>query len=197
VQGDAARDAGADTGGFTKPVPVADGGTCPYTGHVTYTLKSSSDPSADQQVKAAMDQAIFYYNCYTNISKALTVSYDTSVSTADGNINGNIRFGKTQYAVLPTAMHEISHTVGIGTASNWRSFVAIPDGGSSGPWTGANGIAQRQALLPDDEQKYMLPQADTQHFWPYGLNYDTEYTAEDDLLGHCAMVMALRKDMGM
>jgi len=200
---DTAKDGGPDTGAYSKPVPVPDGGTCPSTGHVTYTLSKSANPTADEQnayakITAAMDQAVAYYNCYTNITKAEVVEYDGSVKTADGNSNGTIRFGSdTSYMVLPTAMHEISHTVGVGTASKWRSFVAAPDGGTSGPWTGANAIAQRTALLPDGNQTYLVPNADTQHFWPYGLNYASEYKTEADLLGHCVMVMALRKDMGL
>jgi hypothetical protein len=201
LQPDVGRDGSADTVVFTKPVAVPDGGTCPYTGHVSYTLSPSSDPTADQEIKAAMDQAIAYYNCYTNISKSLTVSYVSSVATADGNINGNIRFGPSGYRILRVAMHEISHTVGIGTANNWLSFVAIPDGGSSGPWTGANGIAQRDALRPDvwetAAEKQSVLTADTQHFWPYGLNQASDYKTEADLLGHCAMVMAIRMDLGL
>jgi hypothetical protein len=38
---------------------------------------------------------------------------------------------------------------------------------------------------------------DTQHFWPYGLNYTSEVKSVDDLLDHCKMVVAIRKDMGM
>ncbi len=154
----------------------------------------------DDLITAAMDQAVAYYNCYTNITKADKVVYDSSVATADGNSNGTIRFGSDKsYMVLRVAMHEISHTVGVGTASNWHSFVAIPDGGSSGPWTGANGIAQRQALLPDvwQQQGQEVLTADTQHFWPYGLNLASDYKSEADLLGHCAMVMAIRKDLGL
>jgi len=202
---DATGDVGADTGAYTKPVAVPDGGTCPYTGHVSYTLTKSANPTTDEQnaynlITAAMDQAISYYNCYTNITKADNVVYDSTVATADGNSNGTIRFGSdTSYMILRVAMHEISHTVGIGTASKWRSFVAIPDGGSSGPWTGANGIAQRQALLPDvwQQQGQEVLTADTQHFWPYGLNIASDYKSEADLLGHCAMVMAIRKDLGL
>ena len=199
---DATKDGVASTDGFTKPVAVPDGGTCPYTGHVTYKLTKSANPTAAEQtayakITAAMDQAISYYNCYTNITKADNVVYDPSVETADGNSNGTIHFGSnTTYMVLPTAMHEISHTVGIGQAANWHSFVAMTDAGS-GPWTGANGIAQRQALLPDDYNDQQVLTADTQHFWPYGLNYASEYKSEADLLGHCAIVMALRKDMGL
>jgi len=194
LQPDVSRD------GYSKPIAVPDGGTCPYTGHVSYTFTKSGDATVDKLITAAMDQAVSYYNCYTNITKADTVVYDPSVATADGNSNGTIHFGSdTSYMILRVAMHEISHTVGIGQAANWLSFVAKPDGGSSGPWTGANGIAQRQALLPDvwQQQGQEVLTADTQHFWPYGLNVASDYQSEADLLGHCAMVMALRKDMGM
>ncbi len=197
---DGTGDLGADTGAYTKPVAVPDGGTCPYTGHVSYTFTKSGDSTVDNLITAAMDQAVAYYNCYTNITKADKVEYDSSVATADGNSNGTIRFGSDKsYMVLRVAMHEISHTVGVGTASNWHSFVAIPDGGGSGPWTGANGIAQRQALLPDvwQQQGQEVLTADTQHFWPYGLNLSSDYKSEADLLGHCAMVMAIRKDLGL
>jgi hypothetical protein len=38
--------------------------------------------------------------------------------------------------------------------------------------------------------------ADTQHFWPYGLNYTSEVKSNDDLVSHCKMVSAILKDMG-
>src|SRR5512142_611986 len=71
---------------------------CPVTGHITYTLNRAANPTADQSaayalITTAMDQALGVYNCYANVTKALSVSYDPSVSTADGNFNGSIRFG--------------------------------------------------------------------------------------------------------
>jgi hypothetical protein len=204
VQGDAARDAGADGGGDTRTgtgpdATTSDGAPCPYAGHVTYTLAQNANPTAAEQqayalIIPAMDEAVHYYNCYTNITKALNVSYNSGVATADGNINGSIRFGGTAYMEYITAMHEIAHTVGAGTASNWRSFVAIPDGGSSGPWTGTNANAELRAITGNATDTLT---ADTQHFWPYGLNYTTEVKSEADVIDHCRIVVALRKDMGL
>jgi hypothetical protein len=140
-----------------------------------------------------MDKALQYYNCYTNITKSVNVSYVPSVATADGNINGSIRFGSdTTYMDYRTAMHEIAHTVGIGQASNWGSFV------SGGLFTGANALAQLQAInatltTPLDTQVH----ADTQHFWPYGINQQSEVKGEADLIAHCEMVVAIRKDLGL
>jgi hypothetical protein len=168
--------------------------SCPLLGHVTYTLAKASAPTADQQaayarITAAMETALAHYNCFTNITKALSVSYVTSVETADGNINGSIRFGSsTSYMNPVTAMHEIGHTVGIGTASNWGSFV------SNGQFTGANAKAQ---LLAIPNRLADTVGADSQHFWPYGLNYESEGKTEADLVGHCQMVAAIRKDLGM
>jgi hypothetical protein len=39
--------------------------------------------------------------------------------------------------------------------------------------------------------------ADRSHFWPYGLNYESEGKTEADLIGHCQMVTAIRKDLGL
>ena len=193
------RDSNSELVVVTRPDARGDGGACPYAGHVTYTLAKSANPTTAEQaaydlITPAMDKAIAYYNCYTNITKAENVTYNSGVATADGNITGSIRFGGTQYMEYITAMHEIAHTVGVGTANNWRSFVAIPDGGSSGPWTGTNANAQLRAITGVATDTLT---ADTQHFWPYGLNYTSEVKSEADVIDHCAMVMAIRKDLGM
>jgi len=198
--GGAATTGGAGTGGA-----IATGGAnssagaagassgCPYVGHVTYTLAKATAPTTDQQtaynrITSAMDTAIRYYNCYTNITKALNVSYVPSVATADGNINGSIRFGSSASMNRVTAMHEISHTVGVGTASTWASLVV------GGKFTGTNALAQ---LLAIPNRLADTIGADTQHFWPYGLNYESEGQKESDLIGHCQMVVAIRKDLGL
>ena len=197
---DTAREAGSESSG--NDAVTSDGAPCPYNGHVIYTLAQNVNPTTTEQqaymlITTAMDQAVYYYNCYTDITKKLNVSYDTSVSTADGNVNGSIRFGSgTQYMVNYTAMHEIAHTVGVGqnASPNWLSFVSIPDGGSSGPWTGANATAELRAITGDAT---VTLTADHDHFWPYGLNKSTDPHAEPDLIAHCRMVMALRKDLGL
>lgn len=170
-------------------------GTCPYTGHVSYTLAKESQPTAQQQaaydkITAAMDTAVRYYNCYTDITKVLNISYVPSVATADGNINGSIRFGSNASMNKVTAMHEISHTVGIGTASKWSSLL------SNGQFTGTNAKAE-VAKLPVLDAADGVVHADSQHFWPGGLNYESEGQSEADLIAHCQMVVAIRKDLGL
>src|SRR6185437_7906226 len=118
---------------------------CPFSGHVSYTVSKSASASADEQdayahIAVAMDAAVAVYNCYANITKADTVTYNPRVQTADGNVNGSIRFGADRtYMTLPTAMHEISHSVGIGSGP----FDALVSGGI---FTGTNATTQLRAI---------------------------------------------------
>jgi len=199
--GGLASTGGTRASGGAKSTGGAGGTSCPYSGHVTYSLTKSSNPTAAEQsayalITTAMDKAVAFYNCYTNITKAENVSYNTSVSTADGNINGSIRFGaSTTYMDYRTAMHEISHTVGIGQVSNWSSFI------QNGLFTGSNAVAQLAAINATlVTPLYTELHADTQHFWPYGINQQSEVKSETDwsnIIGHCQMVMAIRKDLGL
>jgi len=162
------------------------------TGAVTYTLAKAAMPSAAQQaaydkISAAMDAAVSYYNCYTNITKRDMVSYDPNVATADGSTNGSIRFGAQSSINYITAMHEISHSVGVGGAQFGPLVV-------DGIFTGKNATAQLVEITGKADDKV---HADKQHFWPYGLNYTTEVKSSDDLIAHCKMVVAIRKDLGM
>ncbi|MBT8224368.1 MAG: hypothetical protein HKP61_00395 [Dactylosporangium sp.] len=173
----------------TSPAPAE----CPAAGHITYTLSRATNPTAAQTaaydlITTAMDQAVGVYNCHTNITKALYVSYDPSVATADGNQNGSIRFGATSTMQQITAMHEIGHTVGVGASTAWSSLVV------DGVWTGANATGRLRAITGDQSA---ILHADAIHFWPYGLNYTSEVSSSADLVAHCAIVVALRQDMGM
>ena len=136
-----------------------------------------------------MNEAVRYYNCYTSLEKQLTVNYNPGVPTAEANIDGWMSFGTDRtYMVLPTAMHEISHTLGVG----YYTFSQMTD--SSGYWTGTNANAAL-ASIPNPRDTRL--HADRQHFWPYGLNYASEYENEDDLINHCRIVSAIRTDMGL
>jgi hypothetical protein len=91
-----------------------------------------------------------------------------------------------------TAMHEIGHTVGVGQASNWGSFI------SGGLFTGQRAAAQLKAINAKlSAPLYTEVHADTQHFWPYGINQQSEVKGEADLIAHCQMVVAIRQDLGL
>jgi hypothetical protein len=167
--------------------------SCNPTGHVTYMLAKAANPtqterSAYDAITCAMQGAVAYYNCNTAITKQLNVSYVPSVQTADGNINGSIRFGNTSDMQCVTAMHEIAHTVGVGQASNWGTFA------SNGTFTGMNATAELRAITGNSMD---VLHCDSQHFWPYGLNYVTEAHSTEDLVDHCRIVTAIRKDLGL
>jgi len=171
--------------------PVSNG--CPFSGHVTYTLTKSANPTAAEaaayaRITVAMDAAVANYNCYANLTKATTVTYNPSVETADGNVNGSIRFGASPtYMTLPTSMHEIAHTLGVGSSQ----FAAMT---SNKIFNGTNATSQIREITGNATEQV---HSDGTHFWPYGLNYDSEYHGLSDAINHCKMVTAIRKDLGM
>ncbi|KKD06393.1 hypothetical protein TN53_19625 [Streptomyces sp. WM6386] len=155
---------------------------------ITWTLERASNPTADQQtaynlITAAMNAAVARYNNLSDLGKSITVRYDPSVPTADGNLNGTIRFGNRSYMTERTALHEIAHTIGVGTSSGWSAL------GGSGTWTGA----QATALVRQFDGSGAKLSTGGGHFWPYGLNYETEMsgTAADR---HVQIVAAMVRD---
>ena len=155
---------------------------------ITWTLERASNPTADQQtaynlITAAMNAAVARYNNLSDLGKSITVRYDPGVPTADGNLNGTIRFGNRSYMTERTALHEIAHTIGVGTSSGWSAL------GGSGTWTGA----QATALVRQFDGSGAKLSTGGGHFWPYGLNYENEMsgTAADR---HVQIVAAMVRD---
>jgi hypothetical protein len=139
------------------------------------------------KIRMAMDKAIEKYNCYTNLSREVRASYDPGVATADGNPNGNIRFGSDASMHFVTAMHELGHVFGVG-APQYKPLV------QNGVFTGPLATAEMRRVSGDPAATV---KSDGTHFWPYGLNYVNEYKSETDLVNHCAIVVAIRKDLGL
>ncbi|MEU5892248.1 hypothetical protein ABZ835_36245 [Streptomyces sp. NPDC047461] len=155
---------------------------------ITWTLERASNPTTDQQtaynlITAAMNAAVARYNNLSDLGKSIAVRYDPGVPTADGNINGTIRFGNRSYMTERTALHEIAHTIGVGTSSRWSAL------GGSGTWTGA----QATALVRQFDGSSAKLSTGGGHFWPYGLNYENEMsgTAADR---HVQIVAAMVRD---
>lgn len=166
--------------------------TLSQTGHITYTIHRETNPSQDQsdayqKIKIAMDSAIGYYNKYTSLTKDLNIYYDTSVPTADGNFDGTIRFGSDRtYMIACTAMHEMAHTIGVGTTNEYRSLI------QNGVFTGQHATAMLHQITGKTTDTLY---GDTQHFWPYGLNYASEVKSSNDLINHCKIVNAIYQDL--
>lgn len=136
---------------------------------ITYTLTEASNPTSDQsdayaKIKSAMDAAIARHDANGSAaSKTITVEYNTGVATADGNFNGNIRFGADRaYMTERTALHEISHTLGVGQTNG---FTQNCDGSN---WPTANELVQ------SFDGSGTTIACGGSHFWPYGLNYEDE-----------------------
>ncbi len=156
-----------------------------------YTLQRDPHPTpaqldAYQHITDAMDRAVRFYEKYTvGITKTDTVFLDPAEETAEGNINGNIQFGPRDIS-LRTALHEISHTVGIGTTTQYHRLTV------NGQFTGKHALAQLRAITGDD---HAVLHADTWHFWPYGLNNPGEDHSIWDYIHHCQMVSAILQDL--
>lgn len=135
-------------------------------------------------IATSMESAVTHYNMVSEgrLEKHLTVAWHPDVPTADGNINGHIRFGGTCSHRI--ALHEIAHTLGVGTHPHWRCLL------SGGAWQGPRAIA----LLRNLDGPDAILSADAQHFWPYGLNYDREWSEENGRR-HVYVVLAVLQDL--
>lgn len=156
-------------------------------GRVSYTLERGSEkwPAKKRiEIIKAMDEAVWMYNHYGSFEKELSVTYDRSVPTADANIRGRIRFGGS--ISTRVALHEIAHTMGIGTAPQWKNMI------QKGRWIGRQGNLALIAF--DGPVPEMELQAGPQHFWPYGLNHDRE-DSPINRIRHVLMVGAITQDL--
>ena len=130
-----------------------------------------------------MNGAVAMFNTYSDYAGDIPVIYNSGVPTAqtDGYM-GWIEFGGSiSYRV---AMHEMSHWLGTGTAGGWSSYSV------NGNWIGAYG---NSAIQSYDGPTAVIG-CDTQHYWPYGWNYDNEAVYPER---HIGMVGAMRRDMGL
>lgn len=160
-------------------------------GNITYVLHKSENPTADeldayQRITTVMDSAVYIYNKYTNLSKYINVYYSPGVPTAEASSNGDLRFGKERsYMFVGTAMHEMAHTMGMGTTQEYKTMM------EGGVFKGQ----KAQALLKEIDGPDAELHGDSQHFWPYGLNYASEVKSEQDLINHARIVDAMYQDI--
>lgn len=169
-----------------KTAEDAEAATKPK-GSITYTLSGGSEKWPEDRKKRivdAMDQAIGFLNKHGDFKKAVIANNSPGTPTADANWGGWINWGGSINRRV--AIHEIAHTLGIGTHENWGKNI------KDGKWIGKYGVAQIQEF----DGKDAVLHADRMHFWPYGLNQDHESSKENDLR-HVKMVDAMRKDMGI
>ncbi|WP_407458168.1 RICIN domain-containing protein [Fibrobacter sp.] len=158
---------------------------------VEYTLHKSSNPTSDEQdaykrITTVMDSAVKLYNTYSNLSKFINVYYAPGVPTAEASSNGDLRFGENRsYMVVPTAMHEMGHTMGIGTTSEYAA-------------TCVDKVFRNdkvQAKLREMDGPDAELHCDSQHIWPYGLNQASEAKSEQDLINHVILVETIYQQL--
>ena len=157
-----------------------------HNGQLTWTLTSTGVPADVQtRITNAMNGACARYNAGANWpARTLTVEYNTGVATADGSTSGNIRFGPTaSYQAVRTAMHEIAHTYGVGISSGWTANI------SGGLFVGTTAV---DAIRSFDGPSAVINTGGG-HFWPYGLNYDNEWS-EANGYRQVKIVWAMRAD---
>lgn len=158
---------------------------------VEYTLHKSENPTEDeldayQRITIVMDSAVKLYNTYSNLSKYINVYYAPGVPTAEASSNGDLRFGENRsYMVVPTAMHEMAHTMGVGTTSEYAA-------------TCVDGVFRNdkvQAKLREIDGPNAELHCDRQHIWPYGLNQASEAKSEQDLINHVIIVETIYQQL--
>jgi autotransporter-associated beta strand protein len=121
------------------------------------------------------------YNAYGYFGDySVWVYYNAGIPTAQASCAGSIGFGGT-WPAERVMQHELAH------------YLCLPSTGwliSGGVWQGP--IADQLVRQFDGEQAEL--HGDSIHFWPYGLNYDTE-GSEINKQRQVAMVYAMRADM--
>jgi len=155
---------------------------------LTYQLAGGNatwPPGMRATIVASMNEAVAVYNAYDYFPMHILADYNAGVATAEASYGGPAIFGPA-YNDAFVAIHEIQHCLGTGTYWNWAYQQ------SNGQWTGAHAL-QRIHLY--DGTNAVL-NCDTAHFWPYGLNYETE-DSPTNRYRHVKMVAALRWDMGL
>lgn len=127
---------------------------------ITWTLQRAANPTADQndaygRIDNAMRLAVARYHRYSNPNKVIRVYYAPGVPTAEASYNGDLRFGSNRsYMTERTAMHEISHTLGVGQTA------AFDQKCKSGNWPTA------LPLLRSWDGQNAKISCGGSHFWP-------------------------------
>lgn len=161
--------------------------TSPATALITWSLAQSQNPTAEESsayklISAAMTAAVERHTRLGPATKSISVSYAPGVPTAEANYDGTLRFGSnTAYMNERTALHEISHTLGIGQTAAFNERCA------SNNWPGAT------ALLRSWDGDSAVINCGGSHIWPYGLNYDDEWS-ETNADRHVLLINAMIED---
>jgi hypothetical protein len=144
--------------------------------------------SIKTEIEQSMYGARMNFNNHSNHTYGgdIAVNYNSGVPTAQvAGWKGLLSFGGSRNTRV--AQHEISHWLVVGTYQpSWNN------NRSGNTWTGAHGTAQVKAFDGSAAVLY----SDGVHMWPYGLNYDNEWTTASQSR-NVYMVGATRWDVGL
>lgn len=135
---------------------------CTASARLSWSLAKVSDPTPDHEdayakIEAAMTKAVARYEEYSNANKTIYVAYVPGVPTAEANYNGDLRFGSDRaFMTERTAMHEISHVLGVGLTDAFGRKCATGDWETALP------------LLRSFDGESANITCGGPHFWPYG-----------------------------
>jgi autotransporter-associated beta strand protein len=154
------------------------------TPSLTWYYGSGGDATIRAQLTNSMNYCVDTYNNYAYIHGSIRADYSSGVPTAQASFGGPITFGGSRSGRV--AMHEMGHVFGVGTHGNWGANL------SGGVWRGAKGAR----LIQQIDGPGAVIGSDGTHFWPYGLNYDNEGGARNEIC-HVRMMEAFMQDMGI
>jgi autotransporter-associated beta strand protein len=143
---------------------------------------SGGDAGIQQILSNSMSFCVDTYNSYGYLHGNIRADYNAGVPTAQAGLGGPITFGGSRNG--RTAMHEMGHVNGVGTHGNWGANL------SGGIWQGASAAR----LIQQIDGPGAVINSDGTHFWPYGLNYDNEDSARNEIC-HVRMIEAFQQDM--
>ncbi|MEH6656621.1 hypothetical protein [Leeuwenhoekiella marinoflava] len=183
---------------FIRPYKISDGeavygrqmiiSTIPE-GNFTWSFNGTLDLNnpIHARIKSAFDEATWYFNNFTSITKHVTVNYSPGTPTANANFDGWINMGPVEsYQRTGTALHEMAHSVGVGT--HWKYDDLFTDNRYNG-----ERAAEIIQLMSGDDEEYIRKSG--VHFWPYGINGAHEDTGEEDLyITHCLILQGMKTD---
>lgn len=139
-------------------------------GSVSYSLSSNVTQEHYTRIDNAMATAVNYFNELTSIQgHRLSVNYGSGTPTAEASYGGWMRFGPSvSYQQTGTALHELGHTIGVGTHPMWSGPASpLRETGSGGAWLGDRTTKLLQ-FIDNDPASYL--RGDATHMWPYGIN---------------------------
>ncbi|EGG05359.1 uncharacterized protein MELLADRAFT_64159 [Melampsora larici-populina 98AG31] len=157
---------------------------------LSFQLEKKPEPTpaeadAYNGIEGAMEAAVARYNRFVKleVEKQLKVEYSPTVETARSNHDlGVIQFGpNSEYWTERQALHEIAHTLGVG-------FRAFNERCENKTWYNATSVLRQLSKDPQAEIT-----CGGQHFWPYGMNYEKEFSEENADI-HCQIIQEMIYD---